>query len=180
MRLVQLRGLSWPLQSAVPTSLEVAPRPFAPIRPLGVSFHSAPGDSKKCDAGLDHFWLIRYLGITSPDLTFTRYGDTDMHTLANIALVNRDGSDFSDLNTDLDAQQLAPTADEQAKAFYGVAKPQEAVICPKCKGSGRFRSSGGFRSAGRDVGPCFPCGGSGSVSEEKAASMRTYQKGQAT
>jgi hypothetical protein len=108
-----------------------------------------------------------------------------MNTLAKIALVNRDGTDFSDLNADLDAEQAAgdtaaPATENKAFGeFYGVHQAPTGEICPRCKGKGRYIVGSqwyGFR----DLGPCFSCGGSGSVSAEKAKAMRAHQKGKAT
>jgi len=112
-----------------------------------------------------------------------------MSTLANIALVNRDGTDFSDLNADLDAEITSEQA-ARAKAagdfsaFYGDHKAPTGEICPKCKGKGRFmvdrRRNGRPTGLLKDCGPCFSCGGTGSVSAEKAKAMRAHTKGQVT
>lgn len=109
-----------------------------------------------------------------------------MSNFVNIALVKRDGTDFSDLNADLDTER---TAEEVAsgegpgasfQAFYGDHAAPTGEICPKCKGKGRFIVSGGYGGMPRDLGPCFPCGGSGSVTPEKAKSMRARVKGKQT
>jgi len=101
-----------------------------------------------------------------------------MSTLADISLVKRDGTDFSDLDTDLDAERTAEAVASGEgpgafQAFYGDHKAPEGVICPKCKGCGRFRVQGRFQSF--DKGPCFTCGGSGSISAEKAKSLATRE-----
>lgn len=106
-------------------------------------------------------------------------------TLANIALVKRDGTDFSDLDANLDAEQIvdtsAPKVDSSAvEAFYGApqAKP-EGEICYKCKGSGRYRVGNHQYGTYRDLGPCFTCGGSGSVSAAVAKAHRTKETNKA-
>ena len=109
-----------------------------------------------------------------------------MNTLANIALVKRDGTDFSDLDADLDAERTAEAIasgeqpDDESKAvaaFYGASQAPAAdtVICYKCKGSGRFRTGNPRFGALRDHGPCFTCGGSGSVSAAKAKAHNTRE-----
>lgn len=101
-----------------------------------------------------------------------------MSNFANIALVKRDGTDFSDLDTDLDAPAGDPgetVPDELFNAFYGVHSRPTGEICQKCKGKGRFIVRGG-----RDLGPCFSCDGSGSVTPEKAKAMRAHAKGKVT
>lgn len=109
-----------------------------------------------------------------------------MSNFVNIALVKRDGTDFSDLNADLDAER---TAEEVAsgegpgasfQAFYGDHAAPTGEICPKCKGKGRYTVGGGYGRMPRDLGPCFPCGGTGSVSPEKAKAMRAHAKGEQT
>lgn len=102
-----------------------------------------------------------------------------MSTLADISLVNRDGVDFSDLNADLDAERTAEAvaggeSPGAFHAFYGDHKAPSGVICPKCKGCGRFRVQGRFQSF--DKGPCFTCDGTGSISAEKAKSLATRER----
>lgn len=106
-----------------------------------------------------------------------------MNTLADIALVKRDGTDFSDLNADLDAERTAEAVASGEgpgafQAFYGDHKAPEGCICPKCKGCGRFRVQGRFQSF--DKGPCFTCGGTGSISTEKAKALATRETNRVT
>lgn len=106
-----------------------------------------------------------------------------MTTFANITLSARDGSDFSDLDADLDAEQPAQPVQTDPKAFaafYGDHQAPAGVICPKCKGSGRYRVGSHSRfSTVRDLGPCFKCNGSGSVTEAVAKAHNTRETNKA-
>lgn len=110
-----------------------------------------------------------------------------MSTFANIALVNRDGTSFADLDADLDAERTAEAvasgegpASKAFQAFYAEHEKPTGEICPKCKGKGRYLVGGGYGRMPRDLGPCFACEGSGSVSPEKAKAMRAHAKGKIT
>lgn len=109
-----------------------------------------------------------------------------MSNFANIALVKRDGTDFSDLNADLDAERTAEEvasgeapAPEAIQAFYAPAQPApKGKTCHRCNGSGRYRV-GNYRYGTRDLGPCFTCGGTGVVSEQVAKTHRTKEANKA-
>jgi hypothetical protein len=103
-------------------------------------------------------------------------------SLANIALVKRDGTDFSDLDADLDAERTVEQVQADSKAvsaFYAPAAKPAGEICPKCKGCGRYRVGNHQYGTYRDLGPCFKCGGTGAVSAAVAKAHRTRETNKA-
>ena len=72
---------------------------------------------------------------------------------------------FDDLDTDINA---APVERVDIRAQAHIVNGGDATFtCPSCKGRGRFISY-----AGRDVGPCFKCGGTKTVSKGVAAAAK--------